>query len=178
MCAPLRGRVLAPYRRQPFFQDLESVVYLQFVSLVEQFDPGRGAGFFTYLAKQWLLKIRTWVRDERRTERREPAWTRLLPELCGDTRLWEDEVDDTLRLLSGAAEASWDGPEHTASLRVVLGKALSELPPRRREVFVLHAVGGYRFREIAAALGAPEATCRQEFRRAQAALKKVLNDSL
>jgi len=49
---------------------------------------------------------------------------------------------------------------------------LEGLSPPERAVFVLHEASGYRHRDIAEALDADEATCRQWLRRARQHLER------
>ena len=75
-----------------------------------------------------------------------------------------------------------DVPERAASgdvvLRMELDEAVAALPPRSRDVFVLHDVLGYRAPEIAASLGITELTVRSHVARARSSLRQRLGPDL
>ena len=58
--------------------------------------------------------------------------------------------------------------------KLALEKAISELPPGYRTVFVLHDVEGYRHAEIAAMTGLAEGTLRAQLCRARRLLMEML----
>ena len=61
-------------------------------------------------------------------------------------------------------------------LRMELDEAVAALPPRLRDVFVLHDVLGFRAPEIAGSLGITELTVRSHVARARLALRRRLGD--
>ncbi len=74
--------------------------------------------------------------------------------------------------LLGAHEA----PGGNDGLRMELAEAVAMLPPRLRDVFVLHDVMGFRAREVAGQLGIAELTVRSHVARARLALRRWLRD--
>ncbi len=58
--------------------------------------------------------------------------------------------------------------------RLVLEKAIAQLPPQARTIFVLHDVEGYRHNEIAGMLKLAVGTCKAQLFRARKLLKEVL----
>lgn len=69
-----------------------------------------------------------------------------------------------------APEGSWEGN----GTRVDLERAVAALPPRAREVIVLHEIEGYTHEEIAALLGIDAGTSRSHLHDARAALRTRL----
>jgi RNA polymerase sigma-70 factor, ECF subfamily len=63
-------------------------------------------------------------------------------------------------------------------LRMELDEAVAALPPRARDVFVLHDVLGFRAPEIAASLGITELTVRSHVARARLSLRQRLGPDL
>ncbi len=57
---------------------------------------------------------------------------------------------------------------------VDLERAIGDLPPQARTVFVLHDVEGYKHREIASMIGLAEGTCKAHLHRARKLLRKAL----
>jgi RNA polymerase sigma-70 factor (ECF subfamily) len=69
------------------------------------------------------------------------------------------------------------GPDPSAHpLRLVLDRALAELPERQRSAFLLREVEDLSFRDVADALGVNEATARVHHLRARRALRELLKD--
>jgi RNA polymerase sigma-70 factor (ECF subfamily) len=69
------------------------------------------------------------------------------------------------------------GPDPSAHpLRLVLDRALAELPERQRSAFLLREVEDLSFREVGEALGVNEATARVHHLRARRALQELLKD--
>lgn len=71
-------------------------------------------------------------------------------------------------------------PDHSArrdqpELRLDLERAISELDPTLRQVFVLHDVEGFRHEEIASELGFPVGTSRSHLFRARRMLREALS---
>ena len=58
-----------------------------------------------------------------------------------------------------------------------LERAIATLPPRARQVFVLHDVSGYRYREIAEMLGVALGTVKAHLHRARSLLREELQRS-
>jgi RNA polymerase sigma-70 factor (ECF subfamily) len=63
-------------------------------------------------------------------------------------------------------------PHHDT--RMDLEEAIQRLPPKAREVFVLHDIEGYRHREIAELTGAAPGTLRAQLHRARKLLMEAL----
>jgi RNA polymerase sigma factor (sigma-70 family) len=63
-------------------------------------------------------------------------------------------------------------------LRMELEEAVAALPPRSRDVFVLHDVLGFRAPEIAASLGITELTVRSHVARARLSLRRRLGPEM
>ena len=61
-------------------------------------------------------------------------------------------------------------------LRIVLDRALAQLPERQRAAFLLREVEDLSFREVADALGVNEATARVHHLRARRGLEELLKD--
>jgi RNA polymerase sigma factor (sigma-70 family) len=169
---PLMRRVLAPYSRETR-DDLEGEVHLLFHGLILEYDPGRGAGFPTFVARTLPLRLSSRVKEERDHTERETPGSHLLSQAADAEPLSEEELAALFERLPDLATAY--GVEDTALLQVLLEDALSALTPRRRAI-VRMRVEGFSFHEIAAAIGATPAVCRQEFQRARRALKEMLQD--
>lgn len=59
--------------------------------------------------------------------------------------------------------------------RIALDKAISELPPGYRTVFVLHDVEGYEHEEVANLLGVSIGTSKSQLHKARMRLRDLLN---
>lgn len=60
----------------------------------------------------------------------------------------------------------------------VVHNAIKELPPGSRTILVLHALEGYKHREIAVMLSVSESTCRTQYKRALDLLQRQLNQKI
>jgi RNA polymerase sigma-70 factor (ECF subfamily) len=80
-----------------------------------------------------------------------------------------DELDD-----EPDATGSQAGPILGVVDRLDLERALADLPPGARAVFVLHDVEGFEHREIAELLGVAEGTSKSQLHRARLRLRRVL----
>lgn len=69
------------------------------------------------------------------------------------------------------------GPSGDGERRRVLLRALERLPPRLREVVLLHDLEGYTHGEIASALDITEEAARQSLSRARKQLREHLEDA-
>jgi len=56
-----------------------------------------------------------------------------------------------------------------------LERAIAKLPPRAKEVLVLHDIQGFRYREIADLLGTAEGTVKSQLNRARRLVREALN---
>jgi len=120
--------------------------------------------------------VRAWERLE--TYRGESAFSTWLHQLAVNVvrGAWRTEqrrrnrvvtVDiDTLENRVGE-QASWDKS-------IDLERAIAQLPPGARRVFVLHDVEGYQHGEIAAFMGLSPGTCKAQLHRARQLLRKAL----
>jgi RNA polymerase sigma-70 factor (ECF subfamily) len=118
------------------------------------------------------------------------AW-RKLSGFRGDSRFttWLHRVG--VNVVLGHLRASGRGPElepfdperddrgrsgrrHPVGL-LDLERAIAELPPRARTVFVLHDVEGYKHHEIARLAGMAEGTSKAHLSRARSLLRKALS---
>ncbi len=86
----------------------------------------------------------------------------------------------TLRLMqqrhSGSDEelAAVSGPLDRPDLKLAIERAMDELPPGAREVFVLHDMEGYKHEEIGRLLGVDAGTSRSQLHRARMLLRQLL----
>lgn len=62
--------------------------------------------------------------------------------------------------------------------RITLEKAISELPPGYRTVFVLHDVEGYEHEEIAGMLGVTVGTSKSQLHKARMRLRRLISSRL
>ena len=82
--------------------------------------------------------------------------------------------DDRIETRSeDAFPAAARSPHHDE--RLDLERAIQALPPKAREVFVLHDIEGYRHREIAQMTGAAQGTLRAQLHRARRLLMETLS---
>ncbi|HKJ92255.1 MAG TPA: sigma-70 family RNA polymerase sigma factor [Longimicrobiales bacterium] len=72
-------------------------------------------------------------------------------------------------VLDGAA-----APRTRVDVRMDMEEAMGRLPPRAREVFVLHDVEGYKHREIADMLGITAGTSKSQLHEARMTLREHL----
>jgi RNA polymerase sigma-70 factor (ECF subfamily) len=59
--------------------------------------------------------------------------------------------------------------------RIALDKAIAQLPPGYRSVFVLHDVEGYEHEEVADLLGVSVGTSKSQLHKARMRLRELLN---
>lgn len=93
--------------------------------------------------------------------------------VLGDLRSrgrWEARLTDLEQPATEARAAVRRHPEAALDLE----RAIEELPPQARMVFVLHDVEGYRHREIAEMSGLAEGTSKAHLHRARRFLREVL----
>jgi RNA polymerase sigma-70 factor (ECF subfamily) len=81
----------------------------------------------------------------------------------------EGEIGEIQDLIQGAAER----PRYVD--RIALDKAISELPPGYRTVFVLHDVEGFEHEEIGRILGVSVGTSKSQLHKARMRLRELLN---
>jgi RNA polymerase sigma-70 factor, ECF subfamily len=107
-----------------------------------------------------------------------PGWLkRIVINRCIDlvrkNRIIFDDLDDDL------TETSDDGDEPDFMIDpAIVHNSVRNLPAGGRTVLVLHALEGYRHREIAAMLGVSESTCRTQYKRALELLNRDLKQKI
>jgi len=118
--------------------------------------------------KAWLFTI---TANLRRDGLRKKKIRRLF--FLERARAMTDEAAD--------ADAGWDAARFSSrdfaareDLRLCLRRAISRLPARQREIFVLKDIEGYKHVEIGRMLGIPEPTVRTLLHRAVKSLQKEL----
>jgi RNA polymerase sigma factor (sigma-70 family) len=119
------------------------------------------------------------VAFERRASFRADLAETARPWLFGiATNLLRNEHRAERRALSTLAELAVTTPaDHQDSVRLAhseLGSALASLDPGHRDALLLHAWEGFRYEEIAVALGVPVGTVRSRLARARARLRVAL----
>lgn len=137
-----------PQRAREFTHDA-------FVRAWERLSTFRGeAAFDTWMHRLAVNVVLTATRGERRRAARMVATT--------------DEPD-------AESEAAFARPAPDVETRVDLERAIAALPPRAREVFVLHDVEGYRHDEIADRLELQSSSVRAQLHRARRLIMRMLN---
>ena len=137
-----------PQRAREFTHDA-------FVRAWERLSTFRGeAAFETWMHRLAVNVVLTATRGERRRAARMVATT--------------DEPD-------AESEVAFGRPAADVDTRVDLERAIAALPPRAREVFVLHDVEGYRHDEIADRLELQSSSVRAQLHRARRLIMRMLN---
>jgi RNA polymerase sigma-70 factor (ECF subfamily) len=145
-------RMLAHRANRALVEDLAQDTFLRGFGALRRFDPRGDARLST-----WLLAIATRVvLNELRRQRRKPDAT----------------VDVTLIALPGGAAA--DEQAQRRALGAMIARAIEELAPDFRAVFVLREYEDRSLEEIAAALEIPVGTVQSRLGRARAALREAL----
>ncbi len=102
------------------------------------------------------------------------AWVRRIAinVVLGDRRTQSRRIQE--RPLDGPRAVEY--PTHAAApgSEIDLERAVSRLPPRAREVFVLHDVEGYRHDEIGVLLDVSSGTSKSQLHRARKLLREAL----
>lgn len=111
-----------------------------------------------------------------RPEGKPLAWImRIVRNLCYN-RI-RDGQHETAPPDEGATEPAEQFDDiRNADDRMVLETAMSVLGQEEREIVILHAVSGYKHREIAEMLDLPEGTVLSKYRRALSKLKKEIEE--
>lgn len=126
-----------------------------FVRAWERLSTFRGeAAFETWIHRIAVNVVLGAARSERRRENRMVTST--------------DETADDTDVRFGSAPPD-------VETRVDLERAIAALPPRAREVFVLHDVEGYRHDEIADRLDLQSSSVRAQLHRARRLMMRMLN---
>ena len=125
-----------------------------FVRAWERLSTFRGeAAFETWMHRLAVNVVLTVRRGERRRE----------------AHLVHTDDDDV-----SESESTLGRPAPDVESRIDLERAIAALPPRAREVFVLHDVEGYKHEEIAALLGIATGTSKSQLHRARMILRETL----
>jgi RNA polymerase sigma-70 factor, ECF subfamily len=150
------GRVYAVCMRMTGDRDrAREFTHDAFVRAWERLSTFRGeAAFETWMHRLAVNVVLTATRGERRRAAR----------MVNSTDTPEAESDATL---------GRPGPD--VETRVDLERAIAALPPRAREVFVLHDVEGYRHEEIADRLELQASSVRAQLHRARQLIMRMLN---
>ena len=126
-----------------------------FVRAWERLSTFRGeAAFETWMHRLAVNVVLTATRGERRRAARFVATT--------------DEPD-------AGSDPAYGRSAPDVETRVDLERAIAALPPRAREVFVLHDVEGYRHEEIADRLELETSSVRAQLHRARRLIMRMLN---
>ncbi len=137
-----------PQRAREFTHDA-------FVRAWERLSTFRGeAAFETWMHRLAVNVVLTTTRGERRRAARMVASA--------------DEPE-------AESDAALARPAPDVEMRVDLERAIAALPPRAREVFVLHDVEGYRHDEIAERLELQSSSVRAQLHRARRLIMRMLN---
>ena len=135
-----------------------------FVHIWERLASFRGEAALS----SWIhrLTVNLILSNARRDRRR---LTHEMPDESGDPTTAEGGADN-------ARERERASVRPASVLEAVdLERAIAELPPGARTVFVLHDVEGYRHDEIAKLTGTAEGTCRAQLHRARKLLMETLS---
>lgn len=150
------GRVYAVcVRMTGDHQRASELTHDAFVRAWERLSTFRGeAAFETWMHRLAVNVVLTATRGERRRAARFSAST-------------DDESAET--------ESAFARPAPDVETRLDLERAIASLPPRAREVFVLHDVEGYRHDEIAERLELQPSSVRAQLHRARQLIMRMLN---
>jgi RNA polymerase sigma-70 factor (ECF subfamily) len=100
---------------------------------------------------------------------------RLALNHCLDfVRSRQARTDKTTDSIDGDNRPSLVARAESTAERIDLERAMQQLPPGCREVFVLHDVEGYEHKEIAAMLGIAEGTSKSQVFKARSKLRALL----
>jgi RNA polymerase sigma-70 factor, ECF subfamily len=114
------------------------------------------------------------VRDYFRRQRVRSIWTTPLSSLAGGEDADEHDVLDTLEAGDGSNPASPHELLEQSQLLEIIEKALTELPPRQRQAFLLRYWEELDVAEAAAAMGCSEGSVKTHCSRATHALAVIL----
>ncbi len=135
-------------------EDIEELVQDTFVRAFGSLDSFRGDSSL----RTWLFTIeRRLMLDRRRAEMRQKT---MVPIEDSSAATEYDALDG---LVADEAE-------------VVVRRAVVELSPKQREVFILRVERGLSYREIAAVVGTTEGAARVHYHNAMRAVKEFLRD--
>lgn len=131
-------------------QEAEELTQDAFVRAWEKLDSFRGASAFS----SWLHRLTVNV-------------------VLGS---WRAKGRHRERVVAIGDVSGWSDPQHSPQPRrgVDLERAIAQLPPGARTVFVLHDVEGYRHRDVAELTGLAVGTSKAQLHRARKLLRKAL----
>lgn len=131
-------------------QEAEELTQDAFVRVWEKLDSFRGASAFS----SWLHRLTVNV-------------------VMGS---WRAKGRHRERVVAIGDVSGWSDPQHSPKPRqgLDLERAIAQLPPGARTVFVLHDVEGYRHRDIAELTGLAVGTSKTQLHRARKLLRKAL----
>jgi RNA polymerase sigma-70 factor, ECF subfamily len=93
-------------------------------------------------------------------------------------RVKETSLEETSEMEGGNPPVKEFGQtdQHLSGVadRVTLKRALKQLPPGYRKIFLLHDLLGYEHHEIAQALGRSDGTCKSQLHKARMRLRTIL----
>jgi RNA polymerase sigma-70 factor (ECF subfamily) len=136
-------------------EEIDELVQDTFVRAFGSLDGFRGESSF----RTWLFTIeRRLLMDRRRAERRRPQGTEIDE---SDAATEYDALDD---MVADEAHAR-------------VHRAIDQLTPTQREVFVLRVNEGLSYKEIAEAVGTTEGAARVHYHNAMRAVKEFLDDA-
>jgi len=144
--------------RQDQADDLVQDIYLRAIKAQDRFDPDRGG------MRPWLLKIlhnNFYTMISRK--RRDFSYLEGVDDLIADSRSESLGSSDSLNL-------NWDQVDQR------LKHAIEDLDVRYRQVLMLWAVDGLKYREIADVLDLPIGTVMSRLHRARAILSSQLTE--
>lgn len=93
-------------------------------------------------------------------------------------RVKEDTEEEVIRVFQELKDKSSADDEETEELRQAIQNAINDLPPRRREIFLLSRRSGLTYQEIANVLGVSVNTVGTQMGRALKTLRNHLGDWL
>lgn len=120
--------------------------------------------------KVWVHRVATNVWINWRKRRKDTG-------VCSLDALLDPEDEQTAALQIPTKE---DGPHEEfekRELRELTWRAIGELPPKSRAAVALREIGGYAYREIAAALGCSETAVKTRINRGRQVLKEKLAEA-
>lgn len=126
------------------------------------------------IQEMWMVAIKNLPKFEWRSELR--TWlTGILFNLSRDKR---KKAERELNARQMATKDQGQIAELPFFTNFDLEKAISQLPPGFRQIIILHAIEGYKHREIAALLDITEGTSKSQLFHAKKALRLLLSEEV
>jgi RNA polymerase sigma-70 factor (ECF subfamily) len=142
--------------------DAEDLTQEVFIQLFRKIDTYRGEAAFT----TWLYRLTVNVVLMRLRKRTLVECSADIEDQDGQkSSSLREEFSDSCHALSGAID------------RLDIERAMAELAPGFKHVFVLHDVQGYAHSEIARMLGVSQGTSKSQLHKARLRLRRVLRGS-